>query len=214
MSPRLDILAILTLALAACGKAPAVSTSGFPADGLGAERTCKHPWVFSDLGASTLVDTSKYDFDHDTGEISPVPDSREYLAALSKAGFTLGLIVNVPEEWGRDDDEKRFRVIDMIDRAWTGASPFDWGLFGKITGTGAGRHFAGRYLVPDSDAHRKPDLYLFRKAVALARPCATLYMSTIREELPAAEAAGMAAYRVIDHKYLPVDQIDDYVGHR
>jgi FMN phosphatase YigB (HAD superfamily) len=214
MRPRVFSFALLGLALTGCGLSAPPPASGPAGGGFEAARGCKHPWVFSDLGAKTLVDTSRYDFDTDTGDIDPVPGSQEYLAALGKAGFTVGLIVNVPEEWGRDDDQKIFRVIDMIDKAWTGAAPFPWGQIGKITGTGVDRHFAGRYLVPDRDAHRKPDPYLFRKAVSLARPCKTFYMSAIAEEVPAARAAGMAAYRIADHNYLPVEQIDSYVGQR
>lgn len=168
--------------------------------------------MFSDLGAGTLVDTSRYDFDRDIGEIAPAPGAVSYLEDLEAGGYTIGLIVNVPAEWGKNADTKIFRVIDMIDRAWTSPVLMNWSLFGKTSGMGAKRHFEGRFLVPDTDAHRKPHPFLFKEAMSLARGCDALYTSTLFEEAPGAEAAGMAAHIIVNHKYLPVSQIDQYVA--
>ena len=77
-----------------------LSTSAWAAPG-------KCPWMFFDLGVNSLVqtlDTPEHPFGS-PGSVSFVKgdaangDGFEYIASLAKQGFTLGLIVNFPDEY-------------------------------------------------------------------------------------------------------------------
>lgn len=66
----------------------------------GIEDTCKDTWIYFDLG-NTLVNTK----DH-PNQVKYMEGALEYLDSLKNAGCTLGLIVNIPEQFGTTYQKK------------------------------------------------------------------------------------------------------------
>ena len=62
---------------------------------------CHHPWVFFDLG-DTLIDVKS----RKGKDVQYLPGAAEYLADLRSKGYHIGLITNVPENWGPDHRTK------------------------------------------------------------------------------------------------------------
>lgn len=145
--------------------------------GEGADVTpCSKPWVYFDLG-NTLVDASNGD------KLHYFEGSLSYLKLLQQEGFTLGLIVNVPDTWGETRAKKLQRLRLEISKGWKESDPFDWTLFDVV-------------LVPRSDTERKPAPELFREAKALAGGCRVVYQGEDAQEMPPAVAEGFATYQV------------------
>ncbi|MBS1964091.1 MAG: hypothetical protein JST04_17905 [Bdellovibrionales bacterium] len=192
---------------------------------------CEKPYVFFDLG-NTLVDTKT----HDYNPMSLMPGAAAYVEKLLAAGYPLGLIVDVPEEWGRNyppgepvkdlKTAKWLRTLDFINgkvpedkTSWEG-KPFDANLFGEFKGEGRGRVFVGRVLQPMKDAQRKDggSLVLFEEAkkIAEAAGCDALYISEAEDQLKWANAAGVPSYGVghglAGEVYLPEKKIAKYVA--
>jgi len=153
--------------------------------------TCEKPWVFFDLGANTLIDTQTFDFN----KIFYMPGALEYLRGLRKKGYHLGLIINVPEDWGKEEGGTQMAKLkatqEFIAKTWTEPKPFAWELFDL------GPAF------PPTDAQRKPAPFLFEQAVSRARGagCDAVYQGTLADEIPAARAAGMVGIRLGQEKY-------------
>ena len=98
------ILAVVALLVAASVLVPRTFASP-PAR----ESEAVKPWVFFDLGENSLVATPK---DPNTGDIVKLSwmryvgedgkeaDARTYLEGLRVHGYSVGLIVNIPQDWG------------------------------------------------------------------------------------------------------------------
>jgi hypothetical protein len=143
---------------------------------------CRLPWIFFDLGANTIIDTN-----HDTfNKIRYMPGAHAYLQDLRAKGYHLGLLVNVPEKWGKTQEEKLKTTKATIAETWADSIPMDWAQFDL------GVSF------PPTDAQRKPAPYLFDLAVARAAAagCDTVYQTTLPDEVPAAYRAGMVGIRL------------------
>lgn len=130
-------------------------------------------WVFFDLG-NTIIDTS------DSSNIVYLENAHEYLLDLREAGYKIGVLSNVPEKWGKTNEEKLKTLKSFIRSRWGDDIEFDWELIDEF------------YFNPD-DNRRKPDPFLFLKALQLANPCSTLFQGETGSEIEAARKAGMAA---------------------
>jgi len=143
---------------------------------------CELPWIFFDLGANTLVETTE------TGSkpMNYMPGAWEYLKDLRSKGYHLGLLVNIPESWGETQPEKLAATQSFLLSHWTDTRPFDWSIFDL------GAAF------PPEDTQRKPAPYLFNQAAKQASDsgCDSVYQSTLPDEIPAADAAGMHGIRL------------------
>lgn len=139
--------------------------------------SCALPYLFFDLGANTLIDTDTFDFK----KIFYVPGAYDYLHDLKAKGYHLGLLVNVPESWGKTQEEKLKATQKVIGDAWTDSHSLDWDLFDLGV------------AFPPTDADRKPAPFLFNQAMnqAKAADCDAVYQSTLPDEIPAANKAGM-----------------------
>ncbi len=155
-------------------------------------RPCTKAWVFFDLG-NTIVDTRTYNYE----KIFYIPGALEYLNELKHKGYKLGLIINIPEEWGQTYSKKIKALKDFIQASWTDPQPMTWELFN-----------AGIF-VPSKDIYRKPHPYLFKKVVrrAARRGCKVIYQGEIKEELEIAKQAGMVTHQVgtRPHFFMPLD---------
>jgi hypothetical protein len=127
---------------------------------------CGSGWVYFDLG-DTLIDT------RDWNHLKYLPQALDYLHALKRAGFRLGMITNVPQSWGATHDEKLARLKQDIASTWAEATPFEWDAFDSI-------------LLPPTEADRKPAPYLFDEARADQRDCRIAYEGEDPAEISAA----------------------------
>jgi hypothetical protein len=165
--------ALLVLAVLAAAVAPARAAAHHgPAT---AERGCAV--VYFDLG-ETLIHT------FDDGRIAYLPHAAAYLRALRAHHVRVGLITNVPPEWGATDAERAARLRQVVDADWAGEEPFAW------------TDFAGRVLTPRTTEERKPAPTLFDRATSQAGRCHAVYEAETPEELQAAAGAGLLPYQV------------------
>lgn len=173
-----------------------------------AQTPCAHPWVFFDLG-NTLIDTAT-----DANAIRFMPGAAEMLRELKARGLRIGLISNIPPEWGSTTAERYARLKKDVEERWSrdsAHSKIDWALFDEEG-----------ILLPASVAERKPALTLFFQALQIARQdeaCASCLVPYQGEDLPeieAARVAGMEAFlirnprtaRSISEVYYPIEDLE------
>jgi FMN phosphatase YigB (HAD superfamily) len=147
-----------------------------------AHADCDLPWVFLDLGANTVIDTSDDTFD----KVRYMPGAHEYLQNLRNKGYHVGLLVNIPEAWGKTQEEKFEATKKFIAGEWDDAIPLDWDQFDLGV------------AFPPTNAQRKPAPYLFDQAMKRAQEagCEAVYQTALPEEVPAANKAGMVGIQV------------------
>ena len=133
----------------------------------------KRPWVYLDLG-DTIVNTS------DMNHIKYMKGAKEYIEDLKHEGFKIGIISNIPEEWGLTYEQKLMRLKEVIAKGWDDAGPFDWGDYDQI-------------ILPLKNEEMKPAPTLFLKAIGKAEGCPSLFVGESPKEITAAKNAGMAA---------------------
>jgi FMN phosphatase YigB (HAD superfamily) len=144
--------------------------------------------VWFDLG-NTLVDTSV------PKQMTYMAGALEHLRLLRAVGVPVGLITNVPPEWGATDAERAAATKAYVDAAWAESEPFPWGWFGD------------RVLTPRSTAESKPAPALFERGQEVAGPCRSFYEGETPAEIAAAEQSRMTGYltgRPDRPAYLPV----------
>lgn len=186
----------------------------------------KKAWIFFDLG-QTLVDTDSFSYN----PMFYLPGAKEYLDQVVAAGHPVGLIIDIPEDWGKGypaKDEltsKWLRTIDFIagkvpddGASWRG-DPFDITPFGSFQGQGKDRVFKGRVLLPFTNAQRKDEgsTYLFEEArrMAEAEGAKVLYVSEAADHVQAARGVGLAGHTILPGvtgpMYVPLPEIDRFV---
>ncbi|RYZ67960.1 MAG: hypothetical protein EOP09_10180, partial [Proteobacteria bacterium] len=158
-----------------------------------ARARCAKSFVYLDLG-DTILDTK-------TDHYNPMyylPGAREFIAELAKKGHPVGLITDIPPEWGEHypaqapvldrDSAQVLRMMDFIaglmpedEVSWrVGDAPFDWSAFGQFSGQGEKRVFHGRILLPHLKSERKDtgNPILFKRALRQAKMagCRALYL--------------------------------------
>ncbi|TNE95541.1 MAG: hypothetical protein EP326_14860 [Deltaproteobacteria bacterium] len=159
----------------------------------GIEDTCKDTWIYFDLG-NTLVNTK----DH-PNQVKYMEGALEYLDSLKNAGCTLGLIVNIPEQFGTSYQEKLSTLKKYVEDRWVEDTPFVWEYFSEI------------YL-PKTNEDLKPKPILFQQVMRNAWKAGkkVFYQGETPKEIDAAKKEGMTAHLVgsrSDSFYLPVDEI-------
>jgi hypothetical protein len=128
-----------------------------------------------------------------------MPGALEYVQELRRQGYHVGMMINVPEEWGATDEE-RFKVVkSYVAERWTDPRPMDWSLFD-----------AG-VLTPPKDHLRKPHPYLFQKVLKMARDNGTLavFQGEDAEEIKVAKEVGLLAHSVTETKdfFIPIENL-------
>jgi hypothetical protein len=186
--------------------------------------SCKKAHLYFDLG-QTLVDTDTHKYKpmfyfrlnaHQHSEAAFFPSAREYLEELVWRGYKLGLLADIPGDWGVNypaaepvrhlPTAKVLRTMAFLagqhpedNASWEG-QPFDWSPFARIHGNGADRFVTGRVFLPQSNAERKKagSLALFQRAVeaAGAEGCPALFQGEQEKEMELAEKAGMIPFWV------------------
>lgn len=153
-----------------------------------AQATCAHPWVFFDLG-NTLIDTST-----DGNAFRLMPGVPEMLRELKARGLRIGLISNIPPEWGSTTAERYARLKQDAEAHWS-RDPrherIDWSVFDEEG-----------ILLPASREERKPAPALFLQALQVARRdeacalCVVPYQGEDPAEIEAARLAGLEAFLI------------------
>jgi beta-phosphoglucomutase-like phosphatase (HAD superfamily) len=154
----------------------------------------KKPWVYFDLG-DTVVNTK------DMKHLKYMKGARDYLEELKREGFKIGIISNIPENWGMDYDEKLLTLKKVIQDGWDEDRPFDWSIYDEI-------------ILPLKAHEMKPAPTLFLKAISNAESCPSVYIGESPKEIAAAEAVGMAAklFNEADSEiYLPVTKVRGFI---
>lgn len=160
------------------------------------EEACKSTLMYFDLG-NTIVNTKD-----NSNETKYMPEAKDYLISLKDAGCTLGLIVNIPESFGKTYAEKISNLKDYVNSRWIESEPFMWNIFEAI-------------YVPPTNADLKPAPLLFRSVQlnAWMRSKHVLYQGETPKEIAAAKKYGMDAFLVGSRSgsfFLPVQDIPNY----
>jgi hypothetical protein len=182
---------------------------------------CPRPWILFDTG-QTLVATPP-----DYKNMRNMPGMEDYIKALGEENYLLGLVINVPEDWGSEipvQDPIAKRVIytqQFFQEGWMPkAAVFPWDPFGKFEGKGSTREFKGRVFFPMKDAERKPAICpscVLNVALNAAKKagCAAIFEGEDAEEMKAAEEVGLIPFQVGNTDpsqfYLAPEKIEAYV---
>lgn len=154
----------------------------------------KKPWVYFDLG-DTVVNTK------DMKDLKYINGAREYMDELKREGFKIGIISNIPENWGMDYDEKLLALKKVIQDGWTEERPFDWSIYDEV-------------ILPLKNTEMKPAPTLFLKAITLADSCPSLYIGESPKEIVAAKNVGMAAKLFNENDkeiYIPIREVKSFI---
>ncbi|MFB6721090.1 HAD family hydrolase [Kribbella sp. NPDC056345] len=154
---------------------PTTATAAPPAAQQLTQHSTRCSVVWFDLG-NTLVDTKA------AGQMTWMAGAQRHLRQLRSVGVPVGLITNVPPEWGATDAERAAATKAYVDGQWAEADPFPWALFGD------------RILTPRTKAESKPALALFERGKSVASPCRSFYEGETPAEITAAEQAGLTGY--------------------
>lgn len=155
----------------------------------------KKPWVYFDLG-DTVVRTK------DMNHIKYMKGAREYMDELKREGFKIGIISNIPENWGMDYNEKLQSLKKVIQDGWDEDRPFDWTVYDEV-------------ILPLKNTEMKPSPTLFLKAISKAELCPSVYIGESPKEIVAAREVGMAAklYDESDKEvYIPVTDVKSFMA--
>ena len=154
----------------------------------------KKPWVYFDLG-DTIVNTK------DMNHIKYMKGAREYLKDLKREGFKIGIVSNIPENWGMDYDEKLLTLKKIIQDGWDEEEAFDWSIYDEI-------------ILPLKNTEMKPAPTLFLKAIAKAQSCPSAFIGESPKEILAAQNVGMAA-KLFDENdavpFMPVYEVKSFI---
>lgn len=139
-------------------------------------------WVFFDLG-KTVLDHGAYNSDISSFEDQRyMTGSRELLQDLLDDGYNIGLIIDIPEEWGNTYETKFTTLKTFVASGWSDANypEFEWQLFTHI-------------LLPLNNTERKStnNTILFERALELANVTSAIYIGENINEMPLAESVNM-----------------------
>ncbi len=154
----------------------------------------KKPWVYFDLG-DTIVNTK------DMKHLKYIRGARVYMDELKREGFNIGIISNIPENWGMDYDEKLLSLKKVIQEGWDEETPFDWSVYEEI-------------ILPLKNTEMKPAPTLFLKAIEKADSCPSVYIGESPKEITAARNTGMAAKLFIESDkeiYIPIKEMKSFI---
>ncbi len=199
---------------------------------------CAKAFIFFDLG-ETLIDTNSHDFN----PMFIKPGALEHLQLLNEHGYPLGLITDVPENWGSDQPDvlkirdfhtaKFKRLLNFTEgiyasdkSSWIGPK-FNWTFFGTFENRtspkdDANLKFWGRVILPYKTSERKKNggVVMFQRARQLATQmgCQAVYETSEGTEIEPAYSQGLIPYWVghefKNSHFLPIDKIQDIVKSR
>ncbi|MGZ3787860.1 MAG: HAD hydrolase-like protein [Bacteriovorax sp.] len=155
----------------------------------------KRPWVYFDLG-DTIVNTK------DMKHLKYMKGAREYMEELKREGFKIGIISNIPENWGLDYNEKLQSLKKVIQDGWDEDRPFDWTVYDEV-------------ILPLKNTEMKPAPTLFLRAMSIAESCPSAFIGESPKEIAAAKDVGMATklYNESDEEiYIPVAQVKSFLA--
>lgn len=155
----------------------------------------KRPWVYFDLG-DTVVNTK------DMKHLKYMKGAREYMEELKREGFKIGIISNIPEDWGMDYDEKLQTLKKVIQEGWIEERPFDWTVYDEV-------------ILPLKSNEMKPAPVLFLKAISKAESCPSMYVGESPREIAAAKNVGMAARLFVEQDseaYIPIGKVKSFIA--
>jgi hypothetical protein len=155
-------------------------------------------YAWLDLG-DVLIDTR-------VRPLKLMKGAAEYLQNLKTRGYKIGLISNIPADWGQPGHypSKLEALKDFVQNNWGGTPSFDWKTFDSI-------------LLPLTEQERKPASILFQRALEQTRALGRtgFYQGEDAPEIVAAQQNGMAGFQVRysgeDPVYLAIDDIPEYV---
>lgn len=154
-------------------------------------------FVWLDLGNVILETRNGYD------KVHYMPGVLEYLEQIKNDGHKVGLIVNIPESWGKPDDypSKIQATLDFIRGGWIDAEKtFSFDVFDEV-------------VIPMRNTQRKPAPDLFMKALEVSKNLGLrpFYQSEDAEEIEVAQSIGFKAHKVElegpEARYLPLEKI-------
>lgn len=155
-------------------------------------------WIYFDLG-NTIVNT------RDSAGIKYFNGSLEYLRALQKMNYHIGIISNIPETFGQSHEEKLATLKDYIQTRWIDQNEMDWDIFEDI-------------LLPLNNSQLKPAEVLYYRAIEKSDFCPIAYVSENLSEVLKAQELGMAGHLFLeddqvdfDKLYIPLDEIKSYI---
>ncbi len=186
MKPHLNTFLSLWVLLWVFHSVPAIAQEG--------ESSQAPTWVFFDLG-NVIVDT------RDWSHVHYATGARDYLQHLRQQNYRIGLIVNIPENFGSSCQTRFTALQAFLRKVWQDETEFDWSL-------------ADMVILPPSDALAKPHGYMFLSALEVACPGRALFQGEEAIELLAAESLGYATYRVdiaSSAPFLPFSEIEQHV---
>jgi hypothetical protein len=173
---RLISRLVVAFSVGAALVVPASVATAAPVPVTGQHRpSCSVVWF--DLG-NTLVDTRV------AGQTTYMPGALRHLRLLRAVGVPVGLITNVPPEWGVTDAERAAATKAFVDSTWAEAEPFPWEWFGD------------RILTPRTAAEFKPAAALFVRGREAAAPCRSFFEGENPVEITAAQQSGLTAYQI------------------
>lgn len=170
---------------------------------LSALTACRKPWIFFDLG-NTLVDSKS------GKDMKYLSGAREYLKELKHRGFRIGIITNVPEQWGPSSKQKIQVLKKTVQEAWSrdpSDGTMDWNDFADTL-----------ILTPPQDLCRKPAPYLFKSAISKMvleegeTHCRVVFQGEDPIEIAAANREGMVGHLIqqddLSHSFIPISTLE------
>ncbi|EQC49957.1 haloacid dehalogenase-like hydrolase domain protein [Bacteriovorax sp. BSW11_IV] len=154
----------------------------------------KSSWIYFDLGDTVINTKAKTGFKYFDG-------TKEYIERLKDRGYKVGIISNIPEQFGMDYDEKLKTLKEYIAKNWTDDKDFDWTQFDEV-------------FLPLNNSELKPADILYMKAMERADYCPMAYVSENIVEVEKASSMGIAGHLFVDSTsdgYVAVDEIDDFL---
>ncbi len=144
------------------------------------ERVVNRDWVFFNLG-NTLIDLSQ-----GRGNQSYMPGAKQHLEQLRAKGYHLGLISNIPPDWGTTHQERLARLKNEVRRGWKDSIPFSWDEFELI-------------LLPANKEEAKPSPVLFRRALEAAMEMGgrAFFQGESQADVEVAAKTGLESFQII-----------------
>lgn len=145
-------------------------------------------WVFFDMG-NVLVDT------RNRKRLKYVNQAHEFISLIRKSGYKIGLLINIPENFGNHCDDKYVKLQEILKKNWIDKRPLDWNQFDRV-------------FLPPNDALQKPHPYLFLQAMAISCPQKIVFFGEDHAEVAQASSMGFATFQIDMTKSSPFPTLD------
>ena len=158
-------------------------------------------YMWFDLGNVILETRNGFD------KVHFMPGVVDYLNTLRERGHKIGIIMNIPETFGRPGDyESKLRFTeDLIREGWIDTHhEFSFDFFDEV-------------LLPVYKTQRKPNDFLFNKALEISTPDGhtSVFQGENPAEVQTADRLGFFSHLVTydgpQAYYLPVEQIPELI---